>query len=295
MSREAEDAAIQATRGRRVRPPLLPRPTTTRSGHATRDALVILGLVCLTQTQKEARMACYLCAYLRTDRPERLDFLDPSSPARAGEEVGTCWMCKVAACPIHGTRYAQFECAICTPAAATIDALGAPARGDSAAPSGDLGSAAAIAARIGARAAPEQLERVERALVNIESDRAAADYPPPVRSEWQDSPANLVHNYRGVAARWLGEGDFVERADGVSLDAVSAVIRETFAGRGEARQPPNDRLEIVTGALQLAVAVADPQAEERDNPDVRLPWEMAHPILLDPLMWMVATAYRLDS
>jgi hypothetical protein len=54
----------------------------------------------------------------------------------------------------------------------------------------------------------------------------------------------------------------------------------------------------VVGALLLAMTIAD-HPEMHDHADsvepgevaVLPPWEVSHPVLLDPIMWLVATAY----
>ena len=261
-------------------------------------------------------MSCYLCAYQKTDRPQTVHPLPATSPVQPREELGTCWKCSVAACGLHGTRYWQFECAICTPAVATIQAFGAPARGELVPQDG--GSPAAVIARlVGQRADAEQRTGVAHALVQIDAHLSGM-------REWStadrwaapgDEP-NLVQNFRGIAEAF-GVGDFVpevqtgieREADapdfgpgGVSLDAVAAVIRQTFASVSrEAIEPPSDDdIATVTGALLLAVATAHrPASDERGSRAmapgevvVPYPWEMTHPVLLDPVMWLIATAYR---
>jgi len=123
---------------------------------------------------------------------------------------------------------------------------------------------------------------------------------------------NLILNL-GQVVRQVGvEADFLPEVQyrpdferetgpelgGVSIDAVAAAVRETFMPQS-LRIPPQGEV-IVTGALLLAMTVADhPAAVEPHEAQVpapqiqiRPPWEITHPVLLDPVMWLVATAYH---
>ncbi len=67
---------------------------------------------------------CYLCAYKKADRPRRQDRLPTGSIAPADvTPLGTCAICSVFACSLHGTRYRLLQCAICTPAQAVLAAF----------------------------------------------------------------------------------------------------------------------------------------------------------------------------
>ena len=178
-------------------------------------------------------MSCYLCAYQKTDRPQTVHPLPATSPVQPREELGTCWKCSVAACGLHGTRYWQFECAICTPAVATIQAFGAPARGELVPQDG--GSPAAVIARlVGQRADPEQRTGVAHALVQIDAHLSGM-------REWStadrwaapgDEP-NLVQNFRGIAEAF-GVGDFVpEVQTGIEREADAPDGRAQALRRGK--------------------------------------------------------------
>jgi hypothetical protein len=109
-------------------------------------------------------------------------------------------------------------------------------------------------------------------------------------------PPNLVFNLseaiRELSPERFGtHTEFVEPPElGVSVDAVSDIVRQQFLEREivftDAAVP------IVTGALVIAARVAH-EPDESVEEIVRLaPWEMTHPLLLDPVMWMISTAVR---
>jgi hypothetical protein len=104
----------------------------------------------------------------------------------------------------------------------------------------------------------------------------------------------------------------------MSLDVIGGAVRERFAGvpLAEPNIPaeaydlagPDDRAEpddpavrIVAGALLLGYALADERTTARvrrdDGPpawenitSLPPPWQVTHPILLDPVLWMLGTA-----
>lgn len=84
----------------------------------------------------------------------------------------------------------------------------------------------------------------------------------------------------------------------MQLDVIGASVAATFAD-GELRMDGASTTAL-TGALLAAMATADRQnyalgplshPEQVASIEVKPPWEVSHPVLLDPVMWMVATAY----
>jgi hypothetical protein len=267
-------------------------------------------------------VSCYLCAYLQPQKPATLRSLPKGSPASQDDELGTCKTCSVWACSMHGHRYSPFQCAMCVYATAATQALVAPATGN---------AAATVAHLTGSQASPAILGRVAGALDLIVADgRRQADDRWDTRRlvAPDDGPDNLVANladvirYRAggprafVPAVW--DADLVAYgaalADAapagpvppgaVSIDAVGGSVREAFAGR-EFIDPTGPAVTIAAGSLLLAYSLADvsiaargieqpvswPGAVDRLSP----PWAVSHPVLLDPVIWMVATAYLLSQ
>lgn len=257
-------------------------------------------------------MGCYLCAYLLSSVPLTPKPLPPKSPVLIREPLGTCWKCSISACGAHATRYGQFECAICTPAVAAQTALGAPPVPVGPGSPGDsTGSAATLARFVGRNASSAQKERVEVAVDRIREDVARA--PIDSLDESTIGEPNLVSNLAGVIRKEEPNIAFVPEVNpeiwyadatppppGISIDALAAAVRGTFIGAGiEATTRPST-VEVITGAMLLAVTVANqptPPAPKLDSVDpaeidVPAPWEMTHPALLDPVMWMIIVAYR---
>ncbi|MFL5909157.1 MAG: hypothetical protein ACJ768_01090 [Gaiellaceae bacterium] len=245
-------------------------------------------------------MACYLCAY---QIGEQL--------SAGGDSLGTCWKCSVWACSLHGTRHGQFECHICTPAAATQNATGGAG-----APADRTAPAAAIGYQAGLRAAGPVRENVEAALNVIREHQAPSVDPLTAMrlTEPRSGDPHLILNFAEVVRERSGiRDDFVPGVEegtmqtfaeppepaAVSIDAIGAVVRETFAGRTLEVTP--DVVAIVTGALLLSMAVAnrprwlgpigDRLLSVAADAEIVPPWEVTHPVLLDPVMWLVATAY----
>jgi hypothetical protein len=265
-------------------------------------------------------MPCYLCAYQLSNTPESRKDLPDNAPAWSWYALGTCCICNVWACALHGTRYGQFECAICTPAVATQHALGIadpPPDGRS-----DAAASTALAYEAGVNVSDTVQATVKAALEDI----AGQERRDVSRSEDlslarpRSGDPDLLLNYAEVIRARTGEhGDFLpgvqpewresrkSMADGapqppgppdsaVSIDAVGATVRHAFAGRSI--EVTDDGVVIVTGALLLSMAVANrPRPRPADPelmdavPEVGLPWEITHPVLLDPVMWVIATAY----
>jgi hypothetical protein len=265
-------------------------------------------------------LACYLCAYQLGIDPDARKELPDGAPPWARYALGTCAICSVWACSRHGTRYGQFECAICTPASATKQALSPPS------PGGEQGAtnttAAAIAYAVGVQASEEMKQTVRSALGSISEHQRpdvsrveALGYAAPRSGD----PDLLLNFSEVIRARTGEEGDFLpgvsrgrleafgpggapgpwEEEAAVSIDAVGAAVRDAFAGRPI--ELTGHAVEIVTGALLLSMAVANRPRTVAQGPglvgaaleaEVARPWDITHPVLLDPVMWVVATAYE---
>jgi hypothetical protein len=243
-------------------------------------------------------VACYLCAYLRSELPNRSQPLPSGSPVLPGYGIGTCSTCSVWACSMHGTKYGYFVCAMCRPANAVTAAV-----------SGDpLSDAEAVHMRsIGQRTSPAVRARV-RELLNVLADHSRGAASEGVERSIAGMP-NLILDYEGAVRARFGpevseatrafEGDRRRAFEGFrpgpapALDVIGAVIRRRFAGRPI--EPAGDAELIVAGALISAMAVADTGAEveELAEIEVRAPWTVSHPELLDPVMWLFATAFQI--
>jgi hypothetical protein len=171
-----------------------------------------------------------------------------------------------------------------------------------------------VARRVGAEAGHDRQQRVHAALIRVTIDAAQARQP---QDGLAPAAPNLVWDLGGAIADAMGErpatlpavrdrdrARLLAEAPGpveISVDGVAGAVRGQFAG-----MPPlhvtGDGATIVTGALVMAVAVADdPDAAELggsevvdpSNVEIRPPWEVSHPILLSPAAWLLATAYHL--
>jgi len=84
---------------------------------------------------------------------------------------------------------------------------------------------------------------------------------------------------------------------GISIDAVGAAVAAVFS---EVEiSPRSDAKRVIYGASLLALSLADEETAARlsesgseEEIPIKAPWEVSHPVLLDPVMWMVLTAYR---
>lgn len=246
-------------------------------------------------------MSCYLCAYLRTESPEEGQVLPHGSPVGTYEDLGTCYMCSIWACSAHGTRYAKFECAICTPATAADDAMSANAVG---------GPAAVLAHLVGmnsSRALYGQvtvaLQKVVTASQQPTDEVSARSLVAPLRGE----PNLIINLAEEIRHQQFLRGETVVRAipvDGeafgpVSLDAIGGAVRARFTGRMLAA-PTEDAVTTATGALLLGYSLAERDVAGRRQEDpigwppgidgLRRPWQVSRPIFLDPVLWMLGTA-----
>jgi len=195
---------------------------------------------------------------------------------------------------------------MCLPSTATKQTLIAQAL-----PTESGNAAAALAHQAGRQATANQVGRMHRAFEQIRQDNLRRQETaqerfivPPGTGE-----PNLVFNLAAVIRqRDRGVGEFVPKVETgdqsyglVSIDAVSAVVRAAFVGQ-EITKQSDDVVRILMGALLLALSVAhEPVARRRAEApgewtrDVGVPppWEATYPVLLDPIMWMVGTAFSL--
>lgn len=236
-------------------------------------------------------MACYLCAYLRTDRPRTRSPLPAASPVAPDEPLGSCHKCNVLACSRHATRYSWFECAMCTPATAVAGALTGTGAG---------GPAAAQAHLVGSLGPGELVAAAGRA-VDLLAEQGSRPGPVDARLAVRGAGApNLVTNL-AEAIRAAAPAARAERAavaapptaPGVDYDAIGAAVRVQFAER-HLRAADEFSATVVAGAMIMAWDLADASfAEQRaagQQLAVRPPWELTDPALLDPVLWMVGTA-----
>jgi hypothetical protein len=264
---------------------------------------------------------CYVCAYLPDRRPAEPQPLPSGSPVGALDPLASCNTCSVWACSLHGTRYTAFECAICTQGKA-VKAATAPDGGP------DQAAAAVLAREAGRQASDAELRRADVALELIASDQRE---PPRGESRRdfadEEKSPNLVYGLaaairEGVAEEAAGEFEESERgfarhfrevpkvqgftrsdatpiggAGRISIEAIGAAVEATFADVEISPRP--DAARILHGAVVLALSLADAEtagrlgeSKGREEIPVKAPWEVSHPVLLDPAMWMVLTAYR---
>src|SRR5512146_933043 len=103
-------------------------------------------------------MTCFLCAYGSTAVPKQSHPLPATTAAGPCDVLACCHTCGVCACAVHGSRYSQFVCALCSWAAVVQGATAA-------APVGV--PATAQAHSVGRAAAPALLGRVTTALTRV--------------------------------------------------------------------------------------------------------------------------------
>jgi hypothetical protein len=250
-------------------------------------------------------MTCFLCAYASTAIPNQFHPLPAATSAGPRDVLACCATCGVCACAAHGSRYSQFQCALCSWAAAVYDATAT-------APVGV--PATALAHSVGRGAAPALVQQVTTAMRRVTS--ASRARPQSVDSialvaPLQGDPnlvTNLADAIRARQARIARIAGIAPEADardagygGVNLDAIGAAVRARFGAR-ELAEPTDDSAVAVTGALLLGYSLADADTARRqaDNPDgwvgriedLPAPWQVTYPALLDPALWMVGTALQ---
>jgi hypothetical protein len=271
-------------------------------------------------------VSCYLCAYKRSEKPRTLQSLPSGSPAGQNDELGTCAICSVWACSIHGTLYGVFECAICTPARSVKEATVAGSAGN---------ASAAMAYLVGLGASPIVRARMGRALeLVVGAGRQQSDRQEDNRllvvpgAEEPNLVTNLAEVIRGpasgprafvpaVRATSWAAGSMVDEArleeaqptgavpsGAISIDAVGGSVREAFRG-SRFLEPIREAETIATGSMLLAYSLAEETiaTQRGEQPsdwpglvdEFRAPWQVSHPVLLDPVMWMMGTAYVLAS
>ena len=76
---------------------------------------------------------------------------------------------------------------------------------------------------------------------------------------------------------------------GLSLDAIGAAGRETLFPPGAETSFGDDAEQVALGALLGALSLAHDQPVSAA--ELPAPWNVAHPELIDPVMWLIATAY----
>lgn len=260
-------------------------------------------------------MACYLCAYRSQERPSTQHSLPHDSDVRPTEPLGTCWRCNVWACSLHGSRYASFECAMCNWASAVEAAVGLESDRD--------GGSATLAAQLGRGASAEQLTRADAALQRVIDDQERVGKAPSafdvLYGEFPRSKAgnNVVADLAGVIRGQSSDGEEAELVmpkvrglldegagsvvdpGALSIDAIAASVRSRLYGKELRRVEGGER--IVAGALLGAAAIADGEtpslrqvAEAPAEVPLRPPWDVTHPVLQDPLIWLLSTAYHLS-
>jgi hypothetical protein len=244
-------------------------------------------------------MACYVCVYQSGAVP--LSGVSAPAGAVLGDPLATCTQCGVWACAFHGKRISLFLCAICRAAKAVQHAL-APsttAAADTAAP-----AAAAYAAEIGRAAGGDARHTVELALRRVLPARMLT-FVEGSGPDYVNGLDEVLRERTGTTSfpatsrlRMFGLEDLDDEPvdEEVSVDAIGAAVRATFAGAP--LDPRPDAVEVITGALLESMAVANstplpgrgPTVVNPAEAVVVAPWEVAHPILLDPVLWMIATA-----
>lgn len=266
----------------------------------------------------EAPVSCYLCAYQKTQTPETPEPLPATAPTTATDALGSCWKCSVWACSLHGTRYGQFTCAMCLYAAAAVSALtsgrGAPAPPDR---GGDGGGIARSLVHLTGLAASESIRnQVQHALSRIGADHARLRRPGEPRPDlFDDAQPNLISDLPGGISRSQHPPDAVlppvrglsisepassgTRSEAVSIEAVGVQVRDTFAAIPELELDDASVLDVA-GALILSLSLADTDTaneiamrgfSELEASQLPAPWAVSHPVLIDPVMWLVATAF----
>lgn len=245
-------------------------------------------------------MTCFLCAYTSTVVPNQFHQLPAGTPAGPNDVLACCDTCGVCACAAHGSRYIEFQCALCNSAAVVH---GATATAPVGVP------ATAQAHSVGRGAAPALVRRVTTAMGRVAA--ASRARPQTVDSIALVAPLrgdpNLVTNLadtiramRGVSA--LSEVDTdIAGYGGVDLDAIGAAVRARFGDR-ELAGPTDDSAIAVTGAMLLGYSLADAgiAGRQADSPadwaggitNLPAPWQVTHPGVLDPALWMVGTALQ---
>ncbi|MET9272096.1 hypothetical protein [Kribbella sp. NPDC003557] len=209
--------------------------------------------------------------------PSTVMHLPVGSSAAANDPIGTCTDCGVWACSMHATRYAAFQCAICLPAAAVVSAV-----------TGSASSAANAAKSAPAANRSDLLITGRRVLQRIVGDMrhvgltiAPAGRPNLITELTETLEAEMATNRQLTAD---------ERPVPSAADVGAAVSNRM--GRLEPN-PREDAPAIIVGAVAMAYHLAgEGDIAERANglQQLQRPWLVETPLLLDPVLWMVAVA-----
>ncbi|RQM34892.1 hypothetical protein [Rhodococcus ruber] len=89
---------------------------------------------------------------------------------------------------------------------------------------------------------------------------------------------------------------------GLTIDEIAATVRARFDGREFRTEVSEQAVLTFAGALYLAYRTADERLLDRDQMAAEqvlieppmAPWHVSRPALLDPIMWMVGTAYAIQ-
>ena len=159
-------------------------------------------------------------------------------------------------------------------------------------------AAAANADALGGRMSRRTHVRMRMALDRLQND--ALQYGPDDRRAariWSGTPSatdqpNVVADFSAVVDAEQSRRDLTRESlapTRMSLDAIGAAARETLFPPGAETSFDPGSESVVLGALVSALSIA---GEIRLNPrELPAPWEVAHPDLLDPVMWLIGTAY----
>jgi hypothetical protein len=224
--------------------------------------------------------------------------LPGGSTATVGDPLGTCSRCSVWACSLHGVRYAKFECAMCTPAAAVVATMAT-----SSPEAAERSSAASLAHQVGRGLPRIVIERMTTAVNRIREDQTRGREI--VSVETSDARPNIVTDLATVLEEYAGLPRFFRTdtrgGEVLSTEAIAAAVRDQFA-EIEPRGTSYSTTVTVAGAMMLGNGVANRDFEQDrhwlQQPvdlDAEPPWAARYPQLLDPVMWLIGTAYHLSS
>jgi hypothetical protein len=245
-------------------------------------------------------MPCYVCAHLGSQKPKTPRPLPAGSPARPTDELGACNICGILACSLHGARSRLFECSMCVQAKVINDVVGVPPTQPTQLPP-DLQNGVARRMARGLINASEVQPVVAQGIQKIAFDQDEIRLG-------RRSAENLVVNFSDVMGRRLRElglAVFIGRDPSayillgqnetpLNLQSIGDSIAMNFWRRRSAAIGDHD-VEAVLGAFAWAYDLADDETNASPSaaePYVRLvpPWEVTHPDLLDPSVWLLGSA-----
>jgi hypothetical protein len=239
---------------------------------------------------------CYLCAYGSKRAPVHIDPLPPGT-VQATDQLGSCHSCGVLACSTHGRRVSTFECALCNGVRVVDSVLDSTA---AAAPD-LLPSPFPEFESVGRAASPLGIARAENALARIRSAQEDVKRAFDVEARtWHEpyervAPQNLVLDFDSIVTRsvdtvWAFTLPNAERGPSMSLEGIAAQVRSRYALTLAWVHPR--AASMVLGAVSSAYQVADTSAstDEILAGQIAPPWELSHPVVLDPAIWLIATA-----